>query len=439
MTKENSNSQNPEEMAKAAQEAAVKAAMEQAQAMFGNIPGFQMPGGMQEQIMAQMGAGMPDMAAAQAQQEAMLKAAGINPETVVQAGRQNMAYANQMMQEMMDGAFDEGLSSSDAMAQMMEAFGDDSWTINRAEDGKLDEERAVMEMAAASGLPLLTEPERDPEKTTTYGTGEMILDALDRGFRDISIAIGGSATNDGGMGCMCALGVRFLDENGEILQGCGENLGKISEIDVSGLNSRVAKTKFTVMCDVNNPLCGENGATYTFGPQKGGTPESLARLEEGMLHYRDVLLREFGVDVNEIPGAGAAGGLGAALVVFLNAVLKSGIETVLDLVDFDSRLQGVSLVVTGEGRTDWQSAFGKVLHGVGMHSKKYGIPAVAIVGSMGQGAERIYDSGIDSILTTVNAPMELHAALEQAEELYLNAARRLFRMLKAGNEMKQTD
>ncbi len=143
--------------------------------------------------------------------------------------------------------------------------------------GKLDEERAVMEMAAASGLPLLTEPERDPEKTTTYGTGEMILDALDRGFRDISIAIGGSATNDGGMGCMCALGVRFLDENGEILQGCGENLGKISEIDVSGLDSRVAKTKFTVMCDVNNPLCGENGATYTFGPTKGRNPGEFSK------------------------------------------------------------------------------------------------------------------------------------------------------------------
>lgn len=152
MTKENSNSQNPGEMAKAAQEAAVKAAMEQAQAMFGNIPGFQMPGGMQEQIMAQMGAGMPDMAAAQAQQEAMLKAAGIDPETVVQAGRQNMAYANQMMQEMMDGAFDEGLSSSDAMAQMMEAFGDDSWTINRAEDGKLDEEQLRL---LAFGAPML--------------------------------------------------------------------------------------------------------------------------------------------------------------------------------------------------------------------------------------------------------------------------------------------
>ena len=225
--------------------------------------------------------------------------------------------------------------------------------------GKLDENRAIMEMAAASGLPLLSETERNPAKTTTYGTGEMIRDALNHGFRDISIAIGGSATNDGGMGCMCALGVRFLDENGKELEGCGENLSKISRIDLSELDPRVSKTKFTVMCDVNNPLCGENGATYTFGPQKGGSPELLNELESGMLHYRELLLKVFQVDVNEIPGAGAAGGLGAALVVFLNATLKSGIETVLDLVDFDSRLQGVSLVVTGEGRTDWQSAFWK--------------------------------------------------------------------------------
>lgn len=312
------------------------------------------------------------------------------------------------------------------------------WKPTNCFYGKLDKNRAIMEMAAASGLPLLSEAERNPAKTTTYGTGEMIRDALNHGFRDISIAIGGSATNDGGMGCMCALGVRFLDENGKELEGCGENLSKISRIDLSELDPRVSKTKFTVMCDVNNPLCGENGATYTFGPQKGGSPELLNELESGMLHYRELLLKVFQVDVNEIPGAGAAGGLGAALVVFLNATLKSGIETVLDLVDFDSRLQGVSLVVTGEGRTDWQSAFGKVLHGVGMRSKKYGIPVVALVGSMGQGAEKIYESGIDSILTTVNAPMELHTALEQAEELYLNAARRLFRMLKAGSQMQET-
>ena len=305
--------------------------------------------------------------------------------------------------------------------------------------GKLDERRAVMEMAAASGLPLLQEAQRDPRKTTTYGTGEMIQDALDHGFRDISIAIGGSATNDGGMGCMCALGVRFLDQEGRVLTGCGENLGKIARIDLSDLDPRITETKFTVMCDVNNPLCGENGATYTFGGQKGGTPEILEELETGMLHYRELLLETFHVDVNEVPGAGAAGGLGAALVVFLNATLKSGIETVLDLVDFDTRLQGVSLVVTGEGCTDWQSAFGKVLHGVGMRCKKYHIPVVALAGSMGQGAEQIYESGIDSILTTVNAPMELHTALEQAEELYLNAARRLFRMLKVGFQMKETE
>lgn len=305
--------------------------------------------------------------------------------------------------------------------------------------GKLDERRAVMEMAAASGLPLLQEVQRDPRKTTTYGTGEMIQDALDHGFRDISIAIGGSATNDGGMGCMCALGVRFLDQEGRELTGCGENLGKIARIDLSDLDPRITETKFTVMCDVNNPLCGENGATYTFGGQKGGTPEILEELETGMLHYRELLLETFQVDVNEVPGAGAAGGLGAAMVVFLNATLKSGIETVLDLVDFDTRLQGVSLVVTGEGCTDWQSAFGKVLHGVGMRCKKYHIPVVALAGSMGQGAEQIYESGIDSILTTVNAPMELHTALEQAEELYLNAARRLFRMLKVGFQMKETE
>lgn len=302
--------------------------------------------------------------------------------------------------------------------------------------GQLDDHRAIMEMASASGLPLISESERDPRKTTTYGTGEMIHDALDKGFRDISIAIGGSATNDGGMGCMCALGVRFLNAEGHELMGCGENLIKISQIDISKLDSRIAETDFTVMCDVNNPLCGENGATFTFGKQKGGTPETLRELEQGMLHYREILIQQFGIDANTVPGAGAAGGLGIALLLFLNATLKSGIETVLNLVDFDSKLKDVSLVVTGEGCTDWQSAFGKVMHGVGVHSKKYGIPVVAIVGSMGEGAEKIYESGIDSIITTVNAPMDLDKALTRAEELYFNAARRLFRMLKAGQTIK---
>ena len=298
--------------------------------------------------------------------------------------------------------------------------------------GALDDKRAVMEMASVSGLPLVPSNLRDPRKTSSFGTGEMIADALSRGFRDISIAIGGSATNDGGMGCMRALGVKFLDADNHELSGCGADLIRVCRIDTTCLNPLVKEASFTVMCDVTNPLCGKNGATYTFGKQKGGTPEILDELEKGMQNYRDVLRSQFGVDMDTISGSGAAGGLGAALMVFLNGKLKSGIETVLDLVDFDKKLEGVSLVVTGEGSTDWQSVFGKVMQGVGVHCKRNHVPAVAIVGSMGKGAEDIFAHGIDSIITTVNGIMPLDEALERAEELYLGAARRMFRMLKAG-------
>lgn len=307
------------------------------------------------------------------------------------------------------------------------------WEQREVFYGALDENRAVMEMAEASGLPLVPKELRDPRNTTTFGTGEMIRDAIDRGFRDISIAIGGSATNDGGIGCMRALGVRFLDESGQELRGCGADLIKIRTIDCSGLDTRIKerKVRFTVMCDVKNPLCGADGAAYTFGKQKGGTPEILDELEAGMQNYRDLLLQEFGVNMDEVPGAGAAGGLGAALTAFLNAELKSGIETVLDLIGFEEKLQGVSLVVTGEGRADWQSVFGKVMQGVGSRCQRMGVPAVAIVGSMGTGAEQIFDHGIESIMTTVNGIMPLEEAMERAEELYLGAARRMFRMLRA--------
>ena len=264
----------------------------------------------------------------------------------------------------------------------------------------------------------------------------MIADALEKGCRDISIAIGGSATNDGGMGCMRALGVRFLDKDGNELAGCGQDLINVKTIDTVGIHPLVKGASFTVMCDVTNPLCGKDGATYTFGKQKGGTPEILDELEEGMQNYRDIIRNQFGINMDEIAGAGAAGGLGAALMVFLNGKLKSGIETVLDLVDFDRKLDGVSLVVTGEGSTDWQSVFGKVMQGVGMRCKTHDIPAVAIVGSMGKGAEDIFGYGIDSILTTVNGIMPLEEALERADELYLGAARRMFRMLKAGMVLK---
>ena len=280
----------------------------------------------------------------------------------------------------------------------------------KARYGRLDEHRAVLEMAAASGLPMVPMDQRNPLRTTSYGTGELIRHALDQGFTDISIAIGGSATNDGGMGCARALGVRFLDAEGHELEG---------------------------RCDVTNPLCGENGATATFGAQKGATPEMQARLEAGMVNYRDVIRRQFEIDPDAIQGAGAAGGLGTALMVFLGGEMKSGIDTVLDLIGFDKRLEGTDLVVTGEGRTDWQSCFGKVMQGVGERSEKKGVIAVGLSGSLGRDAAQIFDHGIASLMTTVDAPMPLEEALGRAEELYYLGAVRMFRFIKAGMALKK--
>lgn len=302
--------------------------------------------------------------------------------------------------------------------------------------GRLSGSEAILEMAAASGLPMVPEEKRNPLNTTTYGTGELLKAALDAGYTEIAIAIGGSATNDGGMGFASALGIRFLDQDGHVLEGRGEDLEKVAHIDMSGLDPAVQKAHFTVMCDVTNPLCGPDGATYTFGKQKGGTPEILDRLEKGMQNYRDVIIREFGVNPDEIQGSGAAGGLGAALKVFLHAEMKSGIETVLDLIDFDARLEGVDLVVTGEGRTDWQSCFGKVMQGVGDRSAKHQVPVAALCGGLGPDYEKIYAHGIRSIMTTVDGPMPLKEALDNASELYYKGAIRMFRFLQTGMQMR---
>ena len=303
--------------------------------------------------------------------------------------------------------------------------------------GRLSDTEAILEMAAASGLPMVPEEKRNPLNTTTYGTGELLKAALDAGYTEIAIAIGGSATNDGGMGFASALGIRFLDQDGHVLEGRGEDLEKVAHIDMSGLDPAVQKAHFTVMCDVTNPLCGPDGATYTFGKQKGGTPEILDRLEKGMQNYRDVIIREFGINPDEIQGSGAAGGLGTALKVFLHAEMKSGIETVLDLIDFDARLEGVDLVVTGEGRTDWQSCFGKVMQGVGDRSAKHQVPVAALCGGLGPNYEKIYAHGISSIMTTVDGPMPLKEALDNASELYYKGAIRMFRFLQAGMQMNK--
>jgi glycerate kinase len=241
------------------------------------------------------------------------------------------------------------------------------------------------------------------------------------------------------MGALTALGVHFLDEDGNRLNGFGKDLLKVKDIDLSGIHPAVKDAVFTVMCDVKNPLTGKDGATYTFGEQKGGTKEILEQLEMGMEQYHSMILGKLGIDLNKIQGSGAAGGLGAALHAFIGAQLKSGIETILDILSFDRLLEATDLVITGEGRIDWQSAFGKVISGIGMRCKRKGVPAVAIVGGMGKGAEDLYQYGIDSIITTINGAITIEEALSRAEELYLNAAERLFRMIKVGISLKDTN
>ena len=305
--------------------------------------------------------------------------------------------------------------------------------------GRIGDRRAVIEMAAASGLTLVPEGKRNPLYTSSYGTGELILDALNRGFDDIYIAIGGSATNDGGMGCARALGISFLDPDGNPLEGRGIDLEAARTIDLTGLDPRIHSANITVMCDVTNPLCGEKGATYTFGEQKGATRQIMERLEEGMCNYRDVIRSQLNADPDQISGGGAAGGLGTALSVFLGGKMRSGIETVLDLADFDRRLESVDFIITGEGRTDLQSSFGKVMMGVGERGRAKSIPVIGLSGSLGPGAEQIYEHGISTMLTIIDSPMTLDEALKRAEELYFSAAKRLFRLIRISGRREMCD
>ncbi len=294
---------------------------------------------------------------------------------------------------------------------------------------------AVICMSEASGLPLLAESERSAKATTTYGTGELILHALQSGYKCIYVTLGGSATNDGGTGALSALGYRFLDENGNELDGTGENLSKISSIDASNAVD-ISDVQFTLLCDVSNPLLGEKGATYTYGKQKGATREELDCLEQGMQNFASVAKAYLGKEMN-VSGGGAAGGLGAALYAFLGAKIQSGIETVLTLCDFDSALIGADLVITGEGRIDYQSANGKVIDGILRHANEKGVPVVAIAGSIGEGIEQLYAKGLLAAFSIVNKPMDLQTALANAENLYMQTAENVFRIIKATEKQKE--
>ncbi|MBN2879514.1 MAG: glycerate kinase [Clostridia bacterium] len=301
--------------------------------------------------------------------------------------------------------------------------------IVNAEYGMMDD-TAIIEMASCSGLTLVPESLRNPMKTTSRGTGEMIKHVLDEGIRNIIIGIGGSATNDGGIGAMQALGAEFYDaENNLINTGNGEKLSEISRIELKNFDKRVRNCRIKVMCDVTNPLTGERGATYTYSRQKGADEETLDLLEKGMRNYEDILNKCFGREISKISGAGAAGGMGAALLGFCGAELVSGIGLLLEIKKFSERIKGADLIITGEGRVDGQSAYGKAVQGIAGYADKANVPVIVIAGSVGEGYEKAYDFGVKAIFSIADRPMSLDECMNKSKSLLRSIAKNIFELI----------
>ena len=294
-----------------------------------------------------------------------------------------------------------------------------------------DGKTAVIEMAAASGLPLVAVEKRDPRLATTFGTGELIRAALDAGLRKIIIGIGGSATNDGGTGMARALGVRFTDDDGKELPEGGAALAGLRAIHLEGTDPRLNETEITVACDVDNPLCGPRGASAVFGPQKGATPDAVEALDTALTHFAACARAATGRDVAELLGAGAAGGLGAGLLFFTQAKLRPGVEIVLDAVGFADIVKEADFVITGEGRTDFQTAFGKAPVGVAKVAKAFGVPVFCVSGGLGEGADDVLAQGIDATMSICDGPMALDECMRAGGALVESAAARLCRIIQA--------
>ncbi|WP_009052495.1 glycerate kinase [Thermoanaerobacter sp. X514] len=293
-----------------------------------------------------------------------------------------------------------------------------------------DGKTAVIEMAAASGLYLLKDYERNPMITTTYGTGQLIKDALDKGCRKFIIAIGGSATNDGGTGMATALGVKFYDKDGREIGLGGGELSKIYSIDTSNLDERLKECEFIVACDVANPLIGENGASRVYAPQKGATKEMVEVLDKNLEHYGKLLEKYFNKKIIDVPGSGAAGGLGAGLMAFLNAQLKSGIEIIIETLKLEEKIKEADIVISGEGKIDFQTAFGKTISGIAKLCKKHNKPLIVIAGTV-EDIEKLYEIGVSSVFSTMEKPMFLEDAIKNAPTLVEKSAERIFRLIKA--------
>lgn len=278
-----------------------------------------------------------------------------------------------------------------------------------------DGSKAIIEMAEASGIQLVKREERNPYITTTYGTGELILDAINRGVKHILIGIGGSATNDGGAGMIQALGGRLLDSKGNDLPFGGKALENIDRIDLSNLDKRLKDIKFEVACDVTNPLIGETGASRIFGPQKGATEEMIVVLDNALKNYSEVIKRDLGIDITYEEGAGAAGGLGGALLAFLNAELKKGIELVIKHTNLNEKIKGADFVFTGEGGIDSQTIFGKTPMGVASVAKANNVKTIAFAGKVEEGSENLYEIGITSIFSIMRGVVDIDTALKMGK------------------------
>ena len=298
-----------------------------------------------------------------------------------------------------------------------------------------DGQTAVIEMAAASGLPLVPKALRDPRITSTEGTGRLVKAALDAGLRKLVIGIGGSATNDGGTGLARALGVRFLDADGAPLAPGGAALARLERIDLSGLDPRLLESTIMVACDVDNPLTGPRGASAIYGPQKGATPDMVQELDRALGVYARVATGATGRDVATLPGAGAAGGLGAGLLWFTPAHLRPGVHIVLEATGFEAMMAGTDLVITGEGRTDAQTAMGKAPVGVAAVAQRHRVPVVCLSGGLIEGADDVLACGIDALASIVPAPMGLEDCVSRGAELIEGAAARVCRLIRVGAGM----
>lgn len=291
---------------------------------------------------------------------------------------------------------------------------------------------AVIEMAAASGLGLVPSEKRNPLLATTYGTGELIRDALSRGCRKLIIGIGGSATNDGGAGMAQALGVGLFNASGEPVPFGGAALAGLERIDMTNLDRRLADCEIILASDVDNPLCGPHGASCIYGPQKGASPEMVSQLDAALARYAGVIKKDLGIDIIDVPGAGAAGGLGAGLMVFLKANVKPGIDVVIQATDLAGHMKDADLVFTGEGRIDIQTACGKTPVGVARTAKEFGLPVIAIAGEIGDGYPAVYEQGIDAVFSIAPGPITFSRSQELAERLTSDLAERAVRLFMCG-------